>query len=192
MGHAGQPASPLAPDPRDVLDFWFAEGMEKRWFRSTAALDREICRRFLALWRRAASGELEGWAGGPEGALALVIVLDQLPLNMFRGDGQAFSTEAKAVDVARAAIAAEFDRRLPGPHKAFLYMPLMHSEDLIHQEEAVRLFEMAGLTSNARFARHHRELIRRFGRFPHRNALLGRASTPEELAYLGSHEAFTG
>jgi uncharacterized protein (DUF924 family) len=182
----------MASNPRDVLDFWFAEGMEKRWFRSTAALDREIGRRFQTLWRRAASDELEGWAGKPESALALVILLDQLPLNMFRGDREAFATEAKAVAVARAAIAAGFDQRLPGPRKAFLYMPLMHSEDLMHQEEAVRRFETAGLASHARFARHHRELIRRFGRFPHRNALLGRASAPEELAYLESQEAFTG
>jgi uncharacterized protein (DUF924 family) len=178
--------------PQQIIDFWFAEGMEKLWFRSTEVLDGEIRERFQHLWQRAASGELEDWACDAEGALALVIVLDQFPLNMFRDEARSFSTEARAVAVTRDAAAKGFDQQLSGNHQAFLYMPLMHSEDLMHQDDAVRLFEAAGLASNARFARHHRELIRRFGRFPHRNKALGRASTPEELGYLASREAFTG
>ena len=180
------------PQPREVLDFWFAEGMQRRWFRATPALDAEVRTRFEALWHEAATGSLDHWAAGADGALALVIVLDQFPLNMFRGEPRAFSTEGKAVAVTLDAVARGLDAELEGPRKAFLYLPLMHSEDMAHQEASVRLFEAAGLTENARFARHHRELIRRFGRFPHRNAILGRASTPEELAYLASKEAFTG
>lgn len=182
----------LVIGPQQVIDFWFAEAMDKRWFRSTEVLDSEIRERFQRLWQRAASGEFEEWASDAEGALALVIVLDQFPLNMFRDEARSFSTEARAVAVTRDAIAKGLDQQLAGDHKAFLYMPLMHSEDLMHQDQAVRLFEAAGLDSNARFAYHHRELIRRFGRFPHRNKALGRASTPEELGYLASKEAFTG
>lgn len=178
--------------PQDVLDFWFADGMQRRWFRATPALDAEVRARFAGLWREAAAGRLDYWAQDADGALALVIVLDQFPLNMFRGEARAFSTEGKAVAVTHDALARGLDAGLAGPRLAFLYMPLMHSEELAHQEGAVRLFEAAGLTENARFARHHRELMRRFGRFPHRNAILGRASTPEELAYLASREAFTG
>ena len=178
--------------PRQIIDFWFAEGMEARWFRSTEVLDCEIRERFQGVWQRAANGGLEDWAGDAEGALALVIVLDQFPLNMFRDEARAFSTEAGAVAVTRDTVEKGLDQQLFGSHKAFLYMPLMHSEDLVHQNEAVRLFEAAGLASNLHFARHHRELIHRFGRFPHRNKTLGRAITPEELAYLASKEAFTG
>jgi uncharacterized protein (DUF924 family) len=180
------------PQPQDVLDFWFADGMQRRWFRATPALDAEIRGRFEAPWRAAAAGHLDHWSQNAAGALALVILLDQFPLNMFRGEARAFATEARAVAVTLDAVDRGLDAELEGPRLAFLYMPLMHSEDMAHQEASVRLFEAAGLEDNARFARHHRELIRRFGRFPHRNAILGRASTPEELAYLASSEAFTG
>jgi uncharacterized protein (DUF924 family) len=182
----------LTLGPRQIIDFWFAAGMEKRWFRSTEALDSEIRERFQGLWQQAAAGKLDDWTDGAQGALAMVIVLDQFPLNMFRGEARSFSTGALAVKAARDAVARRFDQQLQAAHKGFLYMPLMHSEDLMHQDEAVRLFGAAGLASNARFARHHRALIRRFGRFPHRNKSLGRASTPEELAYLASSKAFTG
>lgn len=175
-----------------ILDFWFADGMDRRWFRSTPALDAEIRRRFEPAWRDAAAGRLDHWAGTAEGALALVILLDQFPLNMFRGTGEAFATEARAVRITRVAIDRGFDRALDGARLAFLYMPLMHSEVLADQEASVRLYEAAGLNENLRFARHHRDLVRRFGRFPHRNAPLGRESTAEELDYLASREAFTG
>jgi uncharacterized protein (DUF924 family) len=176
----------------EVLDFWFADGMDKRWFRATPAFDAEVRRRFVERWRQAADGELDAWAASARGALALVIVLDQFPLNMFRGQPESFSTEARAVAVARGAIERGFDRVLAPRQVAFLYMPLMHSEELADQDDAVALFEAAGLADNLRFARHHRDLVRRFGRFPHRNAILGRESTPEEVAYLASREAFTG
>ena len=183
---------PDMAEAQEVLAFWFAERVRKRWFDSTPELDAEIRSRFQSLWERAAQGALEDWAGQPEGALALAIVLDQLPLNMFRGDARSFATERAAVGLAHEAVRRGLDRALEPERRVFLYMPLMHSEDLADQDESVRLFESGGLEDNARFARHHRELVRRFGRFPHRNAILGRESTPEELAYLASDEAFTG
>jgi uncharacterized protein (DUF924 family) len=178
--------------PDDVLAFWFGDGMAGRWFRSTPAIDASIRARFEPLWREAAAGALDHWLEHADGAVALAIVLDQFPLNMFRGRPEAFSTEARAIAVSHRAIARGLDRYLSPERLAFLYMPLMHSERLDDQDLSVRLFEAAGLEENLRFARHHRDLIRRFGRFPHRNAILGRTSTPEEQAYLASDEAFTG
>jgi uncharacterized protein (DUF924 family) len=137
-------------------------------------------------------GDLDSWQNTPEGALALVIVLDQFPLNMFRGKPESFSTESQSREVARKAIAKGWDEKLEISSLAFLYMPFMHSENLEDQDRSVYLFEAAGLIDNLRFAKHHRELIRRFGRFPHRNAILGRESSEEELEYLASREAFHG
>jgi len=181
-----------AQDIQDVLDYWYSPRLAKHWFASTPALDDEIRQRYQALWQRAASGELDAWCETPDGALALAIVLDQLPLNMFRGNPQAFATEQRAVAVARQAVGRGDDQRLPRDRVQFLYMPLMHSENLADQVQSVSLFQRAGLTDNLRFAEHHRGIVRRFGRFPHRNAILGRDSTPEEEAYLASPEAFKG
>ncbi|MCB1801542.1 MAG: DUF924 domain-containing protein [Gammaproteobacteria bacterium] len=179
-------------NPDDILTFWFADDMRRAWFRSTPELDALIRDRFEATWLAAAEGALEHWQATPYGALALAIVLDQLPLNMFRGQARAFATEAAAIAVSKQAIAAGFDAQLAGDRVAFLYMPLMHSESLRDQDLSVKLFEAAGLKDNLRFARHHRELIRRFGHFPHRNEILGRTSTVIERLYLASNEAFTG
>ena len=181
-----------AVSPGDILQFWYSEPMASRWFSSTPALDAEIRAKFEPLWRAAAKGRLDDWKNRPEGCLALVIVLDQLPLNMFRGEARSFSTEQQAVDVSKLAIARGYDREIAPGRLGFLYMPLMHSESLADQDLSVKLFEQAGLEGNLRFARHHRELIRRFGCFPHRNAILGRESSREELEYLGSKEAFLG
>jgi uncharacterized protein (DUF924 family) len=178
--------------PQNILDFWYSKEMQGRWFSSTPALDDEIRNKFEPLWRKAAAGELEGWQETPKGCLALTIVLDQFPLNMFRGKAESFSTEQQAVRIARQAIDKGYDRRLPAGRLAFLYMPLMHSENLADQDLSVRLFEAEKLESNLRFAQHHRELIRKYGRFPHRNSMLGRQSTPEEIEYLASKEAFLG
>ena len=182
----------MSPGPADILEFWFTEPMRSHWFRSTPELDDQIRERFEPLLQQAINDVLAAWQQTAEGCLALAIVLDQFPLNMYRGQARAFSSEAQAIGVALHATAQGLDRQLASDRVAFLYMPLMHSEDLAHQDTSVRLFEAAGLASNARFARHHRELIRRFGRFPHRNAVLGRSSTPQEQAYLASKEAFTG
>ncbi len=175
----------------DILDFWYSDENRACWFKSTPKMDATIKARFESTWQQARDGALDHWKNNAEGCLALAIVLDQFPLNMFRGEAMSFSTEQQAVAIAHHAIAASFDQQLPAERRAFLYMPLMHSENLADQDEAVRRFGMAGLDSNLRFAEHHRELIRRFGRFPHRNAILGRVSTAEEKAYLASDEAFT-
>lgn len=181
-----------AHTPADILDFWYTPPLPEHWFVSTPALDADIHQRFGALWEQAAAGELDAWQASPEGCLALCIVLDQFPLNMFRGETRSFSTEQHAVAVTKHAVQQGFDQLLPPERRIFLYMPLMHSEHLVDQDESVRLFEIAGLEANARFARHHREIVRQFGRFPHRNTALGRESTAEEQAYLASKEAFTG
>lgn len=178
--------------PREIIDFWFSEDVSKLWFNSTPAFDRLLADRYQALWQRAHDGELDDWMETPEGSLALVILLDQFPLNMFRGRAQSFATEAQSRAVARQAIDRGFDRQLPIEQKAFLYLPFMHSESLADQELGLQLFAEPGLESNLRFARHHRDIIRKFGRFPHRNAILERENTAAEIEYLNSSEAFKG
>ncbi|MBI5753414.1 MAG: DUF924 domain-containing protein [Hydrogenophilales bacterium] len=178
--------------PQDILDFWFAEAMRSKWFASTPQLDVAIRDKYEHVWEAALRGGLDGWLNSPEGCLALAIILDQLPLNMFRGTAKRFASEAKSREVARHAIDQDFDKQLDPARLAFLYMPFMHSENLADQDLSVELFEAAGLENNLRFAKHHREIVRRFGRFPHRNAILGRMSTQEELDYLNSKEAFKG
>jgi uncharacterized protein (DUF924 family) len=155
-------------------------------------MDEEIRMRWQTLWQMAADGQLDHWQDTPEGCLALAIVLDQFPLNMFRGQPKSFATEAKAIQVSLHAVDLGFDRRIEQDRLAFLYMPLMHSENRQHQAQSVALFEAAGLEENARFARHHRQIVDTYGRFPHRNAILGRQSTPQEQAYLASADAFKG
>jgi uncharacterized protein (DUF924 family) len=175
-----------------LLDFWFSPRVEKLWFHSTPAFDDELRARFGATYAAACRGELDDWAASGHGTLALVLLFDQIPLNIFRKQPQSFATEARARAVAAAAIARGMDADLSGPQKAFLYLPYMHSEDLNDQDKSVELFTRADLCNNLRFAKHHRDLVRRFGRFPHRNAILGRDSTAEELAWLASKEAFKG
>lgn len=176
----------------EILEFWFAAEVKPLWFASTPEFDEALRERFLATYRAAATGQLEDWERTTLGALALVIVLDQFPLNLFRGQPESFATEAAARVVANRAIACGFDREMSPEQRLFLYLPFMHGEALADQERSVRLFQQAGLEESLRFARHHRDLIRRFGRFPHRNAILGRESTPDEIAYLASPEAFLG
>ena len=176
----------------ELVAFWFSERVRPLWFQSTPAFDSELTERFLPVWRAAHEGALSDWEASAEGALALVICLDQFPLNMFRGRATSFSTEAAAREVAERAIERGFDQSLDGPQKAFLYMPFMHSEKLADQDRSVALFKAAGLSENLSFAVHHREIIRRFGRFPHRNAILGREDTAQERAWLASGEAYRG
>jgi len=178
--------------PETLLDYWYSERVSKMWFAATPELDAEIKQRFESLWEQAAAGELSQWAESAEGTLALVILLDQLPLNMFRNEAKSFQTEQLAVRLAKQAIARQWDTQLTKDRLAFLYMPLMHSEDLADQELSVSLFERAGLESNLRFAKHHRQLIRQYGRFPHRNRILKRQSTSRERDYLSSKQAFKG
>jgi len=184
--------SEAAATPEAVLAFWFAPETRPRWFDSTPAFDREVEAAFRATWEAAAAGALAYWEGTPAGALALVIVLDQFPLNMFRGRPESFVTEAASRAVAERAIARGFDAALDAAGKAFLYLPFMHSESLADQDRSVALYEAAGLADSLKWARHHRDIVRRFGRFPHRNAILGRPGTPEEEAWLASDAAFNG
>jgi len=178
--------------PQAILDFWYADEMRTKWFASTPALDTLIRERFEPTWEAAVHGELDAWRNSPDGCLALAIILDQFPLNMFRGTARSFSSEGQAIAVAKQAIAQGFDQHIDPAQLAFLYMPLMHSEDLADQDLSVELFAAAGLENNLRFAKHHREIVRRFGRFPHRNVILARASTPQEMGYLNAPEAFKG
>ncbi|MGT2439060.1 DUF924 family protein [Bradyrhizobium betae] len=171
--------------PDGILAFWREAGSE-RWYKRDDAFDAEVRRRFLALWQTAAAGELASWEDNDDGALALVIVLDQFPRNMFRGTPQAFASDALAQDVARRAIGRGTDRRIDPGLLEFLYMPFMHSEHLADQLHCVALFQDTDNAENLKFAREHAEIIRRFGRFPHRNRLLGRATTEDEQAFLDS------
>jgi len=178
--------------PKVIIDYWFSPRIAEHWFASTEQLDQEIRRSFEAIWKQASAGGLDHWMAEPEGCLALAIILDQFPLNMYRGRPKAFVTEGQAIAVARHAIDNDFQQKLPPEWLPFLYMPFMHSEDPEDQALSVELFTRLGRASNARFALHHQDIVRRFGRFPHRNRILKRVSTPEELRYLQSDEAFTG
>jgi uncharacterized protein (DUF924 family) len=168
--------------PIDVLAFWRAAGPE-RWFRQDEAFDREFRRHFLHLHEAAAAGHLAHWAGSADGALALVLLLDQFPRNAFRGSARMYATDRLARLAATAAIDAGFDLQVDEALRPFFYLPLMHSEKLEDLERCVGLMEPVGGES-LRFARHHRDIVQRFGRFPHRNALLGREGTSEEERFL--------
>ena len=180
------------PTPETIIEFWFAPQHRKLWFNSSAEFDQLIRDQFETTWQAATAGQLQHWQQTATGCLALAIVLDQFPLNMYRGQAKSFSTETQAITVTKHALQQGFDKQLPIEQLAFLYLPLMHSEQLADQELSLQLFSAAGLKENLRFAQHHRDLIARFGRFPHRNAMLGRDSTEEEIAYLNSKQAFKG
>src|SRR5262245_39087031 len=169
--------------PADILAFWREAGPD-RWYRKDGAFDDEVRRRFLGLWQEAAAGRLSSWEASDDGALALVIVLDQFPRNMFRGDVRTYATDTMACEVAGRAIARGADARIEPGLLEFLYMPFMHSEDLPDQLRCVELFRKAGNANNLKYAEDHADIVRRFGRFPHRNPVLGRATTAEEQAFL--------
>jgi uncharacterized protein (DUF924 family) len=182
--------------PQDVLSFWMGDGKSPRaaWFQKSDAFDESIRSRFEDAIDRASSGLLDAWADGPWGALALVVLLDQMSRNAFRGTPRSFAYDVRAREIATRAIDAGHDAQLAPLERAFLYMPLVHAEDRASQARAVALFEVLAASAPAeladyfknsvKFARLHRDIVDRFGRFPHRNAVLGRASTPEEVAFL--------
>ena len=176
--------------PSDVLDYWFSEKSKQFWFASTPQVDNEIKVRFESVWEKAAEGEYSQWRETADGSVALIVILDQLPLNMFRSDRKGFQTESMAVEVALNAINNGFDEELNDEKLLFLFMPLMHSENIDHQNLQVYLFDKYNF--NLEFSKHHRDLVKKFGRFPHRNEILGRMSTMEELDYLLSDNAFKG
>lgn len=197
---AADSAAAEAPsDAAALVAFWQAAGYE-RWFKQEESFDAACRERWLALHEHAAAGALAGWSASPTGALALVLLLDQIPRNIFRGTARAWATDPAALGVAEAAIACGFDPEVAPELRRFFYLPFSHAEEIVAQDRAVALYEAAepqgldaptsdAVTSDAvTWARHHRDIIARFDRFPHRNTVLGRESTPEELAFLAESD----
>lgn len=172
----------MSSSPTQLLQFWRDAG-PRRWFARDDAFDADFRDRFLAIHEAAAAGALAHWGSTAEGALGLVLLLDQFPRNAFRGTARMHATDAQARQVADAAIAAGFDRQVDADLRRFFYLPFMHSEALADQDRSVALNEPLGGES-LRYALHHREIVRRFGRFPHRNGVLGRQSSGEEERFL--------
>ena len=171
-----------APSPADVVAFWRAAGPQ-RWFEKDAAFDDDIRRRFLKLHEAAAAGKLTAWEASAQGALALLILLDQFPRNMFRGQTRMFASDPLARAIASRAILNGFDGAF-ADLRGFFYLPFMHSEDLADQERAIAFYRAHNDADGLKWAERHADIIRRFGRFPHRNALLGRVSAPQEQEFL--------
>lgn len=173
--------------PDEVIRFWIDEVGEAGWFTSDVALDQRIRDGFLSAWEEALAGRLAGWGASAQGALAFLILTDQFPRNMFRGDARAFATDGLARDAARVAIARGFDLTIPSPRRVFFYLPFEHSEEMADQHWSVALME-ARMPDEADgyplHARAHRAIIAKFGRFPFRNAALDRVTTAEEQAFL--------
>lgn len=193
----------IPPKAQELLDHWFGDGLSRGWpsesrqalwFGFNPEQDEDLRQRFGPLVDEAIDGGLGEWADALPALLALVLLLDQLPRNLFRRQARAFAGDPRAVSLVKAALATGGDRRLPLVGRVFFYMPLMHSESLADQDACVRLFEALraeapaereqDIENNLRFAREHRDTVQRFGRFPHRNATLGRANTPEEDEFL--------
>lgn len=181
----------------DVLAFWFGtpdapvwNAARREWFTKDDKFDAAIRARFLPAWQAAHDGAPDDWSVTPEGACARIVLLDQFPRNMFRGDARSFATDAQALALARRMVALGWDRQLPTPwHRMFCYLPFEHAESLEAQDIAVREYaalreDTGGKVDTVEWAVKHHEIVARFGRFPHRNAALGRASTDEELAFL--------
>ena len=171
------------PSPAEVIAFWREAGPE-RWFKKDASFDEEIRTRFLALHEAAARGDLKDWETSAQGALALLILLDQFPRNMFRGTLRAFATDPQARAVTASALLNGFDAQVEPDMRAFFYLPFEHSEEMADQEHGIALYTAAGDADGLKWAQLHADIIRRFGRFPHRNAALGRTTTPEEQTFL--------
>ncbi|MES2511904.1 MAG: DUF924 family protein [Pseudomonadota bacterium] len=201
------PPSEATPD--DVLAFWLGDGLQrgwptqdlsKKWFGGGSALDEDIKTRFEARVVQAVAGGLEDWEGTALSRLALIILLDQFTRNVFRGKAQAFAGDARSQQLVMNALEQGFDKQLPWVGRVFMYMPLMHAENLALQDECVKRFRQLALDApeefkpnlagNADFAAQHRDIVARFGRFPYRNAVLGRASTPEEEEFLKNGPRF--
>lgn len=180
--------------PESVLAFWFRDGNDALWFDVSPAFDDEIRRRFEGTVLAAQGGRLAHWQESAAGALALIVVLDQFPRNLYRGTPRAYAGDARALEVAERAMASGFDRDVPGRMRQFFYLPFQHDENLENQERSVALFQRlrdeasdmtpGELQEHVEYALRYREIIRRFGRFPHRNAILGRPSSADELSFL--------
>lgn len=167
-----------------VIAFWYDELEPAQWFRKDTELDGAIRERFGALHAAASAGELWQWRDTAQGRLAEILVLDQFSRNLYRDDPRAFAQDPMALVLAQEAVAQGCNRELEVDRRRFLYMPYMHSESLAIHDEALRLFDQPGLEDNLRFEHLHRDILLRFGRYPHRNAILGRQSTAEEIGFL--------
>ena len=176
------------PQPEDVLGFWFSNHAMARWFSDDLAFDAEIENLFEPLFEGAVKGGLSDWLTSPDGCLALVILLDQFPRNLFRGKAKSFAFDDVAREIASLAIEQEFDLKIARERRLFFYLPFMHSEKLEDQRRCIHLIEeRLGEPTALRAARDHLAVIERFGRFPQRNAALAREATAEEAAFLGKH-----
>jgi uncharacterized protein (DUF924 family) len=167
----------------EIVSFWRDAGPE-RWFDKEASFDQEIRDRFLSTYEAAAAGKLTEWETTAEGALALLILLDQFPRNMFRGDARSFASDPLARAIAAGALVRGFDAQVQSDMRGFFYLPFEHSENLADQERAVAFYKIVGDADGLKWAELHADIIRRFGRFPHRNTALGRSTTPEEKTFL--------
>ncbi len=174
--------APLA-SAAEIVKFWREAGYD-RWFKKDVAFDDEIRNRFLGAYEDAAAGKFADWEQTAEGALALLILLDQFPRNMFRGQARAFDTDLMARAITAGALVRGFDSQVPQEMRALFYVVFEHSEDLADQERGIALYKAAGDAEGLKWAEIHADIIRRFGRFPHRNVALGRAMTPEEQKFL--------
>lgn len=172
-------------NPETLVKFWADAGPEK-WFAKDDAFDADLRTEFEAMHHLAARGALHAWEERPEGALALLLLLDQIPRNIYRGSAHAFATDAQAREVAARVCAKGFDQKFDAGLRCFFYLPFEHSEDAADQARSVALYEALGDAEFLKFAQLHSDIIARFGRFPHRNAVMGRISTPEEQAFLDS------
>ncbi|MFC4624939.1 DUF924 family protein [Daeguia caeni] len=180
----------MSIEVQDILSFWFSPRMRENWFSKSEAIDTEIREKFLPAYEAALNGDYESWKQQPESALALTIVFDQFPRNMFRGSPQAFATDGLALDIAKCALDHGFDQELSADKRQFFYLPFMHSENLDDQRRSVELYERLGDPYSLDFARQHHDIIARFGRFPHRNKVLNRVTTEEEADFLKTHAGF--
>lgn len=178
------------PTIQDVLMFWFDELTPQQWFNSFDDVDQAIANRFSTAHEAASKGELFEWRETPDGRLAEIIVLDQFARNLFRGDPRSFATDTLALVLAQEAIAAGDDQRIDPERLAFLYMPFMHSESLLMHEIAEKLFDRPGMEMNLKSLRSHTKVLQRFGRYPHRNAAVGRQSTADEIDFLKDGRGF--
>lgn len=175
----------MTASANEIIDFWRKAG-PKAWFKRDDAFDAQIRAKFEPTYEAATAGKLDVWALAPDSALALIIVLDQFPRNLFRNDPRAFATDDKTLGIVNSVMAAGLDRKMPEDLISFCYMPLMHAENLAAQRRCVEQMERLGHDDTVKFAKIHLDVIEKFGRFPHRNAALGRKTTPEEQAFLNA------
>ncbi|KAL7500355.1 hypothetical protein ACHAWT_010521 [Skeletonema menzelii] len=180
---------PISSSPTEVLKFWFEDLSPQQWFMQSDQVDKTIRTKFMDIHNKATAGELHNWRKDANGSLAEIIVLDQFSRNLYRGTSKAFAQDGMALVLAQEAIAKGFEEELSSDQVPFLYLPFMHSESLVIHERAVELYTALGQEMNLDFEMKHMAIIERFGRYPHRNKILGRESTPEEIEFLNGPDS---